>query len=163
MPRYSSLQIRDVKVLSENVQSVFSDYSVYNFKNQSSEELSNDIRLNWDGSIDFDEYEQDIRLVYNLEAFVQRVYFWLITSVGELPHNEFFGWDFKKYIGETGKINTNEVLKEIRKLETLEDVEYVDNIVVEEIEEDATRYLSIGIDLKPKFFKYRIFMNLIFS
>jgi hypothetical protein len=163
MPRYSSLQIRDVKVLTENVQTVFSDYSFYNFKNQDSQELSNDIRLNWDGSIDFDEYEQDIRLVYNLEAFVQRVYFWLITSIGELPHNEFFGWNLNKYIGETRKVNTNELLREIKKLESLEDVEYVNDIVVEEVEENATRYLSIEIDVKPKFFKYRIFLNLIFS
>jgi len=163
MPRYSSLQIRDIKILAENVQSVFDDYSFYNFKNQNSQELPNDIRLNWDGSIDFDEYEQDIKLAYNLEAFVQRVYFWLITNIGELPHNEFFGWNLNRYIGTTGKINTNDVLKEIKKLESLEDVEYVNDIVVEDVEEGANRYLRIEIDVKPKFFKYRIFLNLIFT
>ena len=163
MPRYSSLQVKDLRVLSENVQSVFRDYSYFNFQNQNSDYLPNDIRLNWDGSIDFDEYVQDIKLVYNLEAFVQRVYFWLITNVGELPHNEFFGWNLNRYIGTTRKINTNEILQEIKKLESLEDVEYVSNIVVEDIEKDSTRYINIEIEVKPKFFKYRIFLNLVLT
>lgn len=162
MPRYSSLIVKDVRILEENAQSVFSDYKInFNFVNQDSQLLSNDIRLNWDGSLDYDESNQDIKLVYNVEAFVQSIYFLLITQRGRLPGNNNFGWNLESVIQtNSNKLNLKFVVDDIyNSLKEHPDIEFIDDIVVQLYNDFQTSYLKINITVKPKFFTYKIFLD----
>lgn len=162
MPRYSSLIVKDARILSENVQSVFSDYkSSFNFKNQDSSKLSNDIRLNWDGSVDFDENTQDLNLVYNVEAFVQSMYFLLITQIGRYPGDNTFGWDLETIIRTpSNKQNLNWIIDQLNSsVSKHPDVEFVDDILVKLYSNEQTNFIKIEITVKPKFFTYKIFLD----
>ena len=159
MPRYNDLKITDVRIL-ENVNSVFSDYSSYRFENDKSDALPNDLKLTWGGSLEFDEYEQDIKLAYSVEAFVQELYAWLVTNIGEFPSNEFFGWDYKDLIGSTQKIKANDILLRIKGIENLPSVELLDDIIVEEsYDNDLGRHFLIKIFVKPRGYKYKLLIS----
>lgn len=162
MPRYSSLIIKDAKILSENVQSVFINYnSSFNFKNQDSSKLPNDIRLNWDGSLDFNENTQDLNLVYNVEAFVQSMYFLLITQIGRYPGDDNFGWDLETIIKTpSNKQNLKLVIDQLNSsVSKHPDVEFIDDIVVKLYNDGQTKFLKIELTVKPKFFNYKIFLD----
>lgn len=162
MPRYSSLIVKDVKILSENTQSVFSDYKTnFNFEGQDSSELSNDIRLNWDGSLDYDNVNQDFKLVYNVEAFVQSLYFFLITQRGRFPGDSSFGWDLEDVITSNSfTLNLKTVVDNLyQALQEHPDIEFIEDIVVQLFEDDQTSYLKINLSVKPKFFTYNIFLD----
>lgn len=158
MPRWNSLSIKNFGFLEENVLSVFQNYKEqYNFKNQE-QTIPNDIRLNYIGDIDF--YNDDVVLVYNLEAFIQRLYFFLITKKGTLPGDYEFGASLEDFIG-TGKPNLNLLVRNLEaSLKSFDEIEYINDIKASLVSNEQTNLIEINLDLKVKGFKYRVFLDL---
>lgn len=155
MPRYSSLIVRDVTITDNNVNSVFVQYK-QNYKFEKIQDIENDIRLNWDGDIDFDDF--DVRLVYSLETLIQRLFIFFITQDGRLP-GETFGWNLEGLIGNTSKINLSNVLTHIKeKLEESFKEVIVNNIELSEIMLEDSRAIRVSLDVQPANFTYRIFL-----
>jgi len=160
MPRWSSLQILNAYVQRENVLSVFETYKgQLNFQNQP-QTLPNDIRLNYDGDIDFKE--DDFIFVYNLESFVQRLYFYLITPRGTLPGFPNFGTNIEFFIGKmNNKIDLNSLVKILHNnLKEFEDIEYIYDISASLVREEQSYYIIINLELKPRNFEYKLILDM---
>lgn len=158
MPRWNTLAIKNFGFIEDNVLSVFQDYkNQFNFKNQE-QTIPNDIKLNYEGDIDF--YNDDVVLAYNLEAFIQRLYFFLITKKGTLPGNNEFGASLEDYIG-TGRPNLNLLLRTLEEdLKTFDEIEFINDIKASIVSNEQTEIIEINLDLKVRGFKYRAFLNL---
>lgn len=158
MPRWNTLAIKNFGFIEDNVLSVFQDYkNQFNFKNQE-QTIPNDIKLNYEGDIDF--YNDDVVLAYNLEAFIQRLYFFLITKKGTLPGNSEFGASLEDYVG-TGRPNLNALVKNLEAdLKSFDEIEYINDIKASIISNEQTEIIEINLDLKVKGFKYRTFLDL---
>jgi hypothetical protein len=160
MPRWNSLQIVNTYIQRDNVLSVFDPYKgQLNFKNQQ-QTLPNDIRLNYDGDIDFND--SDLIFVYNLEAFVQRLYFYLITPRGTLPGFPNFGTNIEFFIGKmNNQIDLNALVRLMNSnLEEFEDIEYVNDITASLIRENQSYYIKINLDIKPRNFEYKLILDM---
>lgn len=98
MPRYASFQIKSAEVLKNSPPlSVESKLRANQAKNYT--DLSNDLRISWDGDLKIDENTGDYVVSYDLEAFTQRLYRRLITQKGTYPGEPDFGWDFEYLFG----------------------------------------------------------------
>lgn len=158
MPRWNKLSIKNYSLIEDNVLSVFEQYKEQlNFKNQE-QKIPNDIKLNYEGDIDF--YNDDIVLVYNVEAFIQRLYFFLITRKGTLPGNDEFGTYLEDVIGTTVKPNLNLLLKSLEQdLRSFEEIEYINDIKATLISDNQADLIEVNLDIKVRGFKYRLLLD----
>lgn len=161
MPRWDKIHITNVYYnTADNVVSVFNNYKhLFNFKNQDSTSLPNDIQLKYDADIDFDTV--DLKLVYNLEALIQRLYFFLITEKGTLPGDQNFGTRLGTLIGLTEQIDLSTVIKMLYEdLLHFDDIEHIYDIKGEILLQDYARIINLQLEFKPKNFMYRMFLDL---
>lgn len=96
MPRYSSLQVTNVSVRNNSIPPISSTDLPQNFNNLPKyENLSNDLKVGWDGDLEIDTKTGDFALAFQIEAYVQNLYHRLITQIGRLPGDSTYGWDFE--------------------------------------------------------------------
>ncbi len=158
MPRWNTLAIKGFSFYEDNVVSVFSDYRTsFNFKNHP-QTIPNDLKVSYSGDISLGS--DDLVLAYNVEAFVQRLYFFLITRKGFLPGDENFGTHLEDVIGTTERPNLNFLIQQLNKdLREFEDIEYINDIKAALVQDEQT-YIEINLDLKIKGFKYKLLLDL---
>lgn len=95
MPRYSTVNIRDIQLLGNTppirgVDRSIDPSKLYNYSN-----LSSDVKLDWNGDLSFNDDEHDFQLSHTVEAYVQGLYFRLATQRGQYPEDGNFGWNFQ--------------------------------------------------------------------
>lgn len=157
MPRWAAFQISNVLVRDKNTppisdpEAVF--YSFSEMENYSN--LTNDIRLNWDGDLEFDPDAGDVKLSYGIEAYVQNIYHRLITQRGRLPGDSSFGWDFE-YLYQINSVQREQLLPIIARsiqevLEEDPDTLSVEDVTVSLVinKEDLTENIVINLTLRP--------------
>lgn len=94
MPRYASFQVKSVQILQNSPPLNQFNAGIAKKNNFNYSDLNNDVKVSWDGDLKIDPNTGDYSVSYGLEAFVQRLYRKLISSRGNYPGDNSFGWDF---------------------------------------------------------------------
>lgn len=156
------LSLLSVNVYKDNPQSLLQDVGFLRQNLIEKETSFNDIQLTWDGDINLDDREEDVKVFSSLDSFVQMVFIFLKTQIGTLPGDSTFGTELENIIGATNQINIKTLAFRLKKgLESLEGIDFVDDVSISIARKEQHRILLIEVSVKPRDFDFNL--SLLFS
>jgi len=154
MPRFSSFQLNNIRILKNTPP--ITDVNPPNFQTlRIYSQIANDLKLTWDGDIQFDTETNDLAIAYNLEAYIQNLYHRIITQVGRLPADGNYGWNFE-YLYQISVIEQRQVLRDIitdisNTILQDPDTLTLENIAAQIINTGEGQHnIEINIEIRPK-------------